>query len=191
MPLVLRLLPMMLGSALLAFAQPVISPAVSTLPDGRVGSLYSYAFSASGGTAPYSFTLSTGTLPSAMGLSTSGLLSGTPGSTFTGALRVQVRDAAGLTSERTVSLRILDSLSIATVSVDDPWSHFFAVSFGAGRQLGRWCVERHVEYRRWGAAAGHHHHESIAKLRPGRQSRWRAVGHSHGGGHLCIYAAGG
>lgn len=106
---------MMLGSALLAFAQPVISPAVSTLPDGRVGSLYSYAFSASGGTAPYSFTLSTGTLPSAMGLSTSGLLSGTPGSTFTGALRVQVRDAAGLTSERTVSLRILDSLSIATV----------------------------------------------------------------------------
>jgi len=47
MPLVFRLLPLMIGSALLAFAQPVIIPAVSTLPDGRVGSPYSYAFSAS------------------------------------------------------------------------------------------------------------------------------------------------
>ena len=95
MPLVLLLLPMMLGSALLAFAQPVISPAVSTLPDGRVGSLYSYAFSASGGTAPYSFTLSTGTLPSAMGLSTSGLLSGTPGSTFTAPTKPITKGVAG------------------------------------------------------------------------------------------------
>ena len=126
MPLVLRLLPLMLGSALLAFAQPVISPSVSTLPDGRVGSVYSYAFSASGGTAPYSFTVSSGTLPSGIGLSTAGLLSGVPGSTFAGAFSVQARDAAGLTAERTVSWRILGPVSIATVGFQ---STIFGINF--------------------------------------------------------------
>ena len=116
----------MLGSALLAFAQPVISPSVSTLPDGRVGSVYSYAFSASGGTAPYSFTVSSGTLPSGIGLSTAGLLSGIPGSTFTGAFSVQARDAAGLTAERTVSWRILGPVSIATVGFP---STIFGINF--------------------------------------------------------------
>jgi len=105
----------MLGSALLAFAQPVIGPAVSSLPDGLVGSSYSFAFSASGGTAPYTFTLGSGTLPGGIGLSTTGLLSGAPGSTFNGTFSVQVRDAAGLTAARTVSWRILGPLSIVTV----------------------------------------------------------------------------
>ena len=115
MPLLLRLLPVVLGSALLAFAQPAIGPAVGALPDGRANSPYSFAFNATGGAPPYAFTLGTGTLPTGIGLSTNGLLSGTPSGSYNGSFSVQVRDAAGLTAERTVTLRVLGPLSIATV----------------------------------------------------------------------------
>lgn len=124
MALVLRLLPLLVGGALLAVAQPVITPAASALPNGITGQAYSYAFSATGGSAPYSFQVVGGSLPGGMTLAAGGLLSGTPSTAFNGSFSVTVRDAANASSTRTFTLRVFSQLSIVTVG-------FPATPFGA------------------------------------------------------------
>ncbi|MDB6120965.1 MAG: hypothetical protein JWO08_4746, partial [Verrucomicrobiaceae bacterium] len=57
---------------------PQLTFAPAALPMGTVGTAYSQAIGASGGTAPYTYTRTAGTLPSGMSFSTAGLLSGTP-----------------------------------------------------------------------------------------------------------------
>jgi large repetitive protein len=59
------------GAATLALAP-------ATIPDAVVGSGYSSAIAATGGTAPYRYAVTAGALPAGVTLSTSGTLSGTP-----------------------------------------------------------------------------------------------------------------
>ncbi|OYW12958.1 MAG: hypothetical protein B7X34_01160, partial [Acidobacteriia bacterium 12-62-4] len=115
MALVLRLLPLLVGTALLAVAQPVITPGASSLPNGVTGQPYAYAFGATGGAAPYTFRVVSGGLPSGLTLASGGVLNGTPATAFNGSFSIEVRDAANATSTRTFALRIYSQLSIVTV----------------------------------------------------------------------------
>ena len=61
----------------------------SPLPSGTIGTTYSQAISASGGTTPYRWSLSSGSLPGGLNLSSGGVLSGTP--TVTGTFNFTIR----------------------------------------------------------------------------------------------------
>ncbi len=74
------------GLAQLTIANP-------SLPQATEGALYSYTFTAVGGSAPYSF-LPVGNLPGGLGLSTSGTLSGTPSAAGTYSFSIQVTDSS-------------------------------------------------------------------------------------------------
>ncbi|MFV0461070.1 MAG: putative Ig domain-containing protein, partial [Actinomycetales bacterium] len=74
-------------------APPTITLDPATAPNGTVGTAYSQAFTASGGTGPYTFAVSAGTLPAGLSLSASGVLSGTPTTAGTSNFTIQATDA--------------------------------------------------------------------------------------------------
>src|SRR5205085_230564 len=57
---------------------PALSITTSSLPAGTVGTPYSQALGASGGTLPYTWSVSVGSLPAGFTLSAAGTISGTP-----------------------------------------------------------------------------------------------------------------
>jgi hypothetical protein len=73
---------------------PLVLTTVS-LPAGTENAPYSVALGAAGGTPPYTWTLQLGPLPSGLSLnSSSGVISGTPTSTGTTVIKLQVQDSA-------------------------------------------------------------------------------------------------
>ena len=64
-------------------------------PTGVVGTAYSSALTASGGTGPYTYALLSGSLPAGLTLSSAGLISGTPTASGTSTFTAQVQDASG------------------------------------------------------------------------------------------------
>ncbi len=104
-----------------------ISPA--TLTAGAVGTAYSQAFTATGGTAPYTWTLVTppsnigtggGTLPPGLTLNgTTGAVTGTPTTAGTYTFTVQATDSTQATGQQAVSLTIAAAapLSITTTTL--------------------------------------------------------------------------
>ncbi|MBK7369808.1 MAG: putative Ig domain-containing protein [Candidatus Eisenbacteria bacterium] len=92
---------------------PAIAVSPSTLPDGAVGSAYSYALSATAGTAPFTFAVITGTLPSGLSLSGGGVLSGTPDAAGQSLFSVGVTDATGCTASVDY---VFDVFAVAPVS---------------------------------------------------------------------------
>lgn len=65
----------------------------SPLPNGTVGTAYSYTFAAAGGTTPYTWALANGTtLPTPLTLSSAGVVSGTPATQGTTSFDVSVTD---------------------------------------------------------------------------------------------------
>jgi hypothetical protein len=102
-------------------ADPVLAPA--TPPAGVIGTAFSYALIASGGTAPYLWTVSAGSLPAGVSLNSgSGVLSGTPSVAGTFPLTVEVTDADGQSATESVTL-VMDPTAALTASVA-------SVSFG-------------------------------------------------------------
>jgi hypothetical protein len=79
---------------------PPPSVVTNSLPTGTVGTAYSWAVQATGGTTPYTWELQSGTLPPGLSLNTStGAITGTPTTAGTYAnLIFQVSDATGLTA---------------------------------------------------------------------------------------------
>jgi uncharacterized repeat protein (TIGR03803 family) len=90
---------------LVSSTTPVITTN-SPLPNGAVGSTYSQALAATGGTAPYSWSLPSGGLPTGLTLSSSGVISGTPTSTGTASFVVQVASVNGQSSTKAFGLTI-------------------------------------------------------------------------------------
>ena len=84
----------------------------ASLPQASVGTGYSGAVTASGGTAPYKFAVTSGQLPGGMLLNNStGKLSGTPSSSGTFAFSVIVSDLKGASKQKSLQIAVSDSAS--------------------------------------------------------------------------------
>ncbi len=98
--------------------------AISTqsLPNGTVGTPYSFTLQATGGVSPYSWTLTSGALPSDFSaLSSAGAISGTPGAADANtafAFAVKVTDSANNTQTQPLTLTVNPALaSTASASI--------------------------------------------------------------------------
>ncbi|MEW9853769.1 putative Ig domain-containing protein [Novosphingobium sp. M1R2S20] len=93
----------------------VLAPAAGTLPGGTVGSVYSQAISATGGTAPYTYA-ATG-LPAGLAIDPStGAVSGTPTAAGSYPVTVTVTDAHGATG--TAAYTIVIALPAPPIAAD-------------------------------------------------------------------------
>ena len=72
----------------------------TTLPAGTVGTAYSQALAATGGTTPYIWTIAAGTLPAGLTLSSAGVLGGTPTTAGSATFTVRVTDATARERQR-------------------------------------------------------------------------------------------
>ena len=112
-------------SVTISAASPApLSITTTSLAGGQVGTAYSAALSASGGTTPYTWSVSTGTLPAGVGLNAAtGGLSGTPTTVGTSSFTIQVRDSSSTVQTATKALSVTIAaagpapLSITTSSV--------------------------------------------------------------------------
>ncbi|ATB51245.1 putative Ig domain-containing protein [Corallococcus macrosporus] len=86
--------------------------ATSALADAYVGEDYAAQLDASGGTAPYTWALVEGTLPSGVRLDAQGRITGVPASAGTFSVAFLVQDAAGLSSQRALSLSAFTAPSL-------------------------------------------------------------------------------
>jgi hypothetical protein len=93
-----------------------ITPA--TLPAGTVGTAYTQALTATGGTAPYTWSTTAGALPAGLTLSSSGTITGTPTAAATSSFTVQAIDANQATGTQALSITIAaPPLTITTASL--------------------------------------------------------------------------
>ncbi len=85
----------------------VLSVTTSSLPDGTVGSPYSAALAAAGGSPPYTWALTAGSLPAGLSLASStGAISGTPTTAGTSSFTVQVTDSASRTASASLGITV-------------------------------------------------------------------------------------
>ncbi|QWT18978.1 autotransporter domain-containing protein [Bacillus sp. NP157] len=103
----------------LTVAAPTLAIVPTTLPGGTVGSAYSAAVTASGGTAPYTFSL-TGTLPLGVTLSSGGVLSGTPTTPGTFAFTIRATDSSTGTGPYMQTRSYTVTVSGPTITVAPP-----------------------------------------------------------------------
>lgn len=85
---------------------PSIAVSPSTLPNGRVGQLYSRTITASGGSSPYSFVIESGNLPNGLTLSSEGILSGTPTVVGNFTFTILAKDSFGCDGKRLYTVYI-------------------------------------------------------------------------------------
>lgn len=78
----------------------------SLLPGAMVGSSYSQALAAGGGTLPYAWSVAAGLLPGGLSLRADGAISGIPATTGTAAFTVRVTDGKGVSSARNFTLSV-------------------------------------------------------------------------------------
>ncbi|MEO8682273.1 MAG: putative Ig domain-containing protein, partial [Vicinamibacterales bacterium] len=97
-------------------ASTALRVVTATLPDGNVGTPYSGAMQATGGTgAGYQFSVSGGSLPPGVSMDQNGTLSGTPTSGGVWPVVIQVMDSASNAASRAFTIYI-DRLAITTAS---------------------------------------------------------------------------
>ena len=118
-------------------AAPVIT--TTSLPNGQVGTAYSAALAATGGTTPYTWSLTSGTLPAGLSLSASGVISGTPTATVNAAsLTFKVTDSgqpaqsqsATLTLTITAAAPVITTTSLPNGQVGTAYSAVLAATGG-------------------------------------------------------------
>jgi hypothetical protein len=118
----------------LSIAEPQISIAPDSLPDGQIGVAYQQQLSASGGTGPYIFF--SADLPTGLVLSPDGLLHGTPTNPGFFLVNITAIDTLGNRADRVYSFSIAP-LSITPATLADPivglaYSEQLAASGGVG-----------------------------------------------------------
>jgi len=88
----------------------------SYLSSATVGSSYSAALQASGGSTPYTWSITSGNLPTGMTLdSGTGIISGTPTTVQTSSFTAQVYDSTDQTSSQTLSIEVSEVTSTPPV----------------------------------------------------------------------------
>jgi hypothetical protein len=105
-------------------SKPIPALVITTLslPNGNVGTPYSFSLAASGGQGAYRWSLSQGALPDGLTLNSSGLIVGTPGTAGIFTFGTLVSDGGTRSSGRLLSITIdpaLVPLSIVTQSLPD------------------------------------------------------------------------
>ena len=88
-------------------APPPLAVATASLPGGTVGTAYSQALTATGGTSPYFWSLPSGALPAGLSLSAAGVVSGTPTAAGTFNFTVQATDSGSPAQTATKPLSIV------------------------------------------------------------------------------------
>jgi hypothetical protein len=101
--------------AMLVINPPALVISTTSLPSGTLGSAYSTALQASGGTPPYTWSVSGGALPAGLTLASSGFLSGTPTASGAFSVTVQAQDAAATPQVQTAPLSL--QISVGTLAV--------------------------------------------------------------------------
>lgn len=104
----------------LAVTAPMITLAPATLANGTVGTGYSQAISASGGTGPYTYALSSGSLPAGLALTTGGTLSGTPTAAGNATFVIIATDAFNSTGTQSYTLGVISpTITLAPAALAD------------------------------------------------------------------------
>lgn len=92
-----------------------LSITTSSLPNGQVGVAYNHTLSASGGIPPLAWSATA--LPAGIRLDAgTGALSGTPQQAGVFSVNLKVQDATGATASRTLSLTVIEGLTITTAA---------------------------------------------------------------------------
>jgi hypothetical protein len=102
-------------SYVLAIASASVTVSGSPLPNGAVGSSYTGALTASGGTGAFTFT-ATG-LPTGLTLSSSGVVSGTPSAAGNFSVTATATDSAGATASMTFRVTIAPQLTVTATAI--------------------------------------------------------------------------
>ena len=130
----------------LAVGSALTVTTTTPLPSGLVGTAYSVALSASGGTGPYAWTLAAGALPSGLTLSSAGLISGTPTSTVLTVVSLQVIDSTTPTPQtafKAVSININAALAVSSSTLPNGFpssSYTTTLSASGGSSPYTWTV---------------------------------------------------
>lgn len=109
-----------------------LSITTTSVATGIVGTAYTQALAASGGTPAYTWSLASGTLPSGLSLTSAGIISGTPTTAGAYSFTVQVRDSASATKTATFAATVTTSTSPQYTMGDTlyPYSTQAAISKG-------------------------------------------------------------
>src|SRR5450755_903560 len=92
------------GGEVVKTSTATLAITTTSLSEGTVGSPYSAALAAVGGTSPYSWSILSGSLPPGLSLSASGVISGTATAGATSKITVQAKDSASVQQTATSSL---------------------------------------------------------------------------------------
>lgn len=96
-----------------SFSAPLVFGPESP-PDGEIGIPYHASLAVLGGVPPYTFALAAGRLPKGLSLSAGGSIAGTPAKASTSSATIEVRDAAGGSAQRAVSISVVKAVKVAT-----------------------------------------------------------------------------
>ncbi len=127
------------ASLALAALPPLPAPLAFTtedpLPPATIGARYSITFTANGGTPPYTYGLASDIPDNGLDTWNKGTWSGTPTTTGTYAVTIQVTDTAGATASKTFRLTVSDSQpggNTSATAISAGYLHTCAVTAGGG-----------------------------------------------------------
>jgi putative cell wall-binding protein len=101
-----------------AHAASAVTVTTTTLSTAVVGTVYSQALTATGGTSPYTWATSAGALPGGLSLSPDGTISGTPNTRGAVSVTFTVTDAASATASATLSIPVTSTAIVDLAGAD-------------------------------------------------------------------------
>ncbi len=128
----------------IAIAPASLTVTTASLPGGTIGTAYQQTLAASGGSSGNTWSVTVGALPAGLTLSPAGDITGTPTTSGTATFTAQVKDSAGTTATKQLSIAIAPaSLTVTTASlpggtIGSAYQQTLAASGGSGGNL--WSV---------------------------------------------------